>query len=92
MTVVSPQPSGIDFVHVRIGSAPVDGGGTRPLAFVMAPDPNGSLTLQFLPGILDGPVIDLLTGNDVAVTETPDGRQVTLGPTDWGISVLAGDL
>ena len=92
VSLVSPQPSGSDFIHVRVGGASVEGGAIRPLAFVMAPDPSATVTLQFLPETFTGPVTDLLTGNEVAVTETPRGQQVVLGPTDWGISVLAGGL
>jgi catechol 2,3-dioxygenase-like lactoylglutathione lyase family enzyme len=92
VTVLSPLAAGKDFVHVRVGAAPaVDGSnGVRPVAFVFAPAPATEVELRFEPGFFAGPVRDLLTGERVATQPDTGGLRVTLGPTEWGVSVLVG--
>lgn len=91
--VVSPQPVGSDFVHVRVGAAPGLGGadnGLRPLAFVFAPTPGATVELIFQPGTFGEVARDLLSGKEIPIESIDGGQKVTLEPTEWGIAVLAG--
>ncbi|MGC9522302.1 MAG: beta-galactosidase [Anaerolineae bacterium] len=92
VTVLSPLAAGNEFVHVRVGAAPsADGSnGVRPVAFVFAPTPDTEVELRFEPGFFAGPVRDLLTSERVATQPDTGGLRVTLGPTEWGVSVLVG--
>jgi len=88
--VLSPMPMGVDFAHVRMGSASDATGAHRRLAFAFAPSPDTVLELQFLPDTFGRRVTDILTGTEIAVIDTGAGQRVVLGPTAWGISVLLG--
>ena len=88
--VLAPAPERSEFVHVVFGAAPGANGQRtpRPVTFVFAPHPETEVTLQFHPGTFGETVRDLLSGREVAVETGDTSQTVTLGPTEWGISVL----
>jgi hypothetical protein len=90
VTVVSSQPVGGDFVHVRMGAAPGPDASLRPVVFVFTPSPETQVELAFHPGTFGESVRDLLSGAEIAVTGSESAQTVVLGPTEWGISVLVG--
>ena len=89
-TVVSVTPGDGDFVHVKVGSAPVGAQGERPLAFVFTPSPETNVVLAFRQGTFGERVVDLLSGDELPVREVEGQQRISLGPTAWGVAVLAG--
>ena len=87
------SPGADDFVHVRFGATPGANGqkAPRPIAFVFTPDPGMTVTLQFQSSTFGDRVTELLSGQEIAVDEVDGGQRVVVGPTAWGIAVLAGD-
>lgn len=92
VTVVSSTPEGSDFVHVRMGAAPATASdiALRPVAFVFTPSPATEVTLSFRPGTFGDTVRDLLSGAELPVTHGDSSQTLTLGPTEWGVSVWVG--
>lgn len=84
--VVSQQAARDSFIYIKTGESQ-----GRRLAFVFFPAGCDQATLRFAPGFFAaGRAEDLLTGQALALVETPAGQEVSLSPGHWRIAVLMG--
>ncbi len=81
---VSPAPGGDSFVYVKPGES--DG---KKVVFVFLPPDCDAASLRFRTGFFPaGRARDLISGNDIVLSDAGDWQECTLDATDWRFSVL----